>query len=123
MTITGVDFVTVPTTDIDAAVSSTARCSGSPSSSSGARCRASSSRPATSHRDHGARRAFGQEFRRNGLPIAFQVPDVEAARERAEAEGVEFDGDIIDSGVCHQAFFNDPDGNPLGLHHRYAPEQ
>ena len=32
-----------------------------------------------------------------------------------------FIGDIIDSGVCFQAFFADPDGNPLILHHRYAP--
>jgi len=23
--------------------------------------------------------------------------------------------------VCHMAFFNDPDGNDLMLHHRYAP--
>ncbi|MEZ5074507.1 MAG: hypothetical protein R2691_06700 [Solirubrobacterales bacterium] len=26
-----------------------------------------------------------------------------------------------DSGVCHQAFFADPDGNALAIHHRYAP--
>lgn len=25
------------------------------------------------------------------------------------------------SGHCHQAFFQDPDGNQLILHHRYAP--
>ena len=31
--------------------------------------------------------------------------------------------DIIDSGVCHQAFFSDPDGNTLNLHHRYAPPE
>ncbi len=35
---------------------------------------------------------------------------------------MEFRGDILDSGVCHQAFFADPDGNPLALHHRYAPK-
>jgi hypothetical protein len=27
----------------------------------------------------------------------------------------------VDSGVCHQAIFEDPDGNFLDLHHRYAP--
>jgi hypothetical protein len=27
----------------------------------------------------------------------------------------------VDSGVCHQAIFEDPDGNVLDLHHRYAP--
>ena len=26
-----------------------------------------------------------------------------------------------DSGVCHGAGFRDPDGNPILLHHRYAP--
>ena len=31
-------------------------------------------------------------------------------------------GDTIDSGVCHQAIFEDPDGNMLDLHNRYAPE-
>ena len=55
------------------------------------------------------------------VPIALQVDDVKATREKLEAKGVEFRGDILDSGVCHQAFFADPDGNPLNLHHRYAP--
>ena len=38
-----------------------------------------------------------------------------------EAKGVEFAGDTFDSGVCHMAFFSDPDGNALMLHRRYAP--
>jgi hypothetical protein len=29
----------------------------------------------------------------------------------------------MDSGVCHQAFFRDPAGNTLNLHHRYAPAE
>ena len=64
--------------------------------------------------------AFGQEFRTNSAPIAFQVPDVEAARKKLEDAGIEFMADTLDSGVCHQAFFSDPDGNTLNLHHRYA---
>jgi hypothetical protein len=28
---------------------------------------------------------------------------------------------VIDSGVCHIAGFQDPDGNALILHRRYAP--
>jgi predicted enzyme related to lactoylglutathione lyase len=64
--------------------------------------------------------AFGQEFRPHGSPIAFQVDDVPAARERLEAKGVEFVTDLIDSGFCHQAIFLDPAGNALDLHHRYA---
>jgi hypothetical protein len=38
-----------------------------------------------------------------------------------EAKGVEFDGDTFDTGACRMAFFRDPDGNALMLHHRYAP--
>lgn len=39
-----------------------------------------------------------------------------------EAKGVGFVMDTIDTGVCHMAFFADPDGNALMLHHRYAPK-
>ena len=38
-----------------------------------------------------------------------------------EEKGVEFTGETLDTGVCHMAFFNDPDGNDLMLHRRYAP--
>jgi hypothetical protein len=31
-----------------------------------------------------------------------------------------FAGETIDTGVCHMAFFLDPDGNALMLHHRDA---
>jgi predicted enzyme related to lactoylglutathione lyase len=55
------------------------------------------------------------------MPIALQVDDVAAARAELEAAGVKFHTDVFDSGVCLQAIFSDPDGNPLGLHHRYAP--
>ncbi len=65
--------------------------------------------------------AFGMEFTK-GAPIALRVDDVAAAREELEAAGVTFLMDSIDSGVCHMATFADPDGNPLMLHHRYAPE-
>lgn len=53
--------------------------------------------------------------------IAIRVPDVAAARAQLEEAGVEFRGEIWDSGVCHGAVFTDPDGNGLLLHHRYAP--
>jgi predicted enzyme related to lactoylglutathione lyase len=54
-------------------------------------------------------------------PIALQVDDVEEARAKLEAKGVQFSAPTLDSGVCHMAFFQDPDGNALILHHRYAP--
>ena len=66
-------------------------------------------------------RAFGMEFRPHGHPIALRVDDVAAARALLESRGVEFMGEIIDSGECHQALFRDPDGNVLNLHHRYGP--
>jgi catechol 2,3-dioxygenase-like lactoylglutathione lyase family enzyme len=65
--------------------------------------------------------AFGSEFRASSTPIALRVDDVGRARERLEGQGVSFRHETMDSGVCHQAFFSDPDGNPLILHHRYAP--
>ena len=69
------------------------------------------------------------EPERLGMPFAPQknahpalhVDDVAAARSELEAKGVEFYGEIMDTGVCHMAFFADPEGNDLMLHHRYAP--
>jgi predicted enzyme related to lactoylglutathione lyase len=54
-------------------------------------------------------------------PVAFQVDDVAAARTNLEGRGVTFAGETFDTGVCHMAFFQDPDGNSLMLHHRYKP--
>lgn len=67
-----------------------------------------------------ARMGIG-EFSANNNMIALNVADVAAARAELESRGVEFDGDIFDTGVCHMAFFADPAGNALMLHHRYAP--
>jgi predicted enzyme related to lactoylglutathione lyase len=52
---------------------------------------------------------------------ALHVDDVAAARTELEGKGVQFHGEILDTGVCHFAAFSDPDGNALMLHHRYAP--
>jgi catechol 2,3-dioxygenase-like lactoylglutathione lyase family enzyme len=65
---------------------------------------------------------FGEEFApQTTAHLAFRVPDVEAARAELEARGILFDGETLDTGVCHMANFNDPDGNALMLHRRYAP--
>jgi predicted enzyme related to lactoylglutathione lyase len=66
-------------------------------------------------------KAVGREFRPNTMPIALHVNDVDAARAELEAAGVTFLGGTFDTGVCRQAIFTDPDGNPLVLHHRYPP--
>ena len=67
---------------------------------------------------------IGQEFRGpHTAHIALRVPDVAESRRELEAGGVEFEGEIFDTGVCHMAFFADPDGNQMVLHRRYAPRE
>lgn len=61
----------------------------------------------------------GLEHRPAAGAVALRVDDVPAAREALKAKGVEFDTDLIDSGTCHQAIFNDSEGNGLILHHIY----
>jgi predicted enzyme related to lactoylglutathione lyase len=54
--------------------------------------------------------------------VALRVADVEQTMGRLQDAGVEFEfPQVYDSGVCHMAFFKDPDGNGLMLHRRYAP--
>ena len=65
---------------------------------------------------------LGLEFANNGQgDIALRVPDVAAARSELESRGIEFVRETLDTGVCHMACFADPDGNSLMLHRRYAP--
>lgn len=65
---------------------------------------------------------MGMDFvAQTGNPFPLRVDDVAAARAEFEGRGVEFFGETMDTGVCHMAFFADPDGNQLMLHHRYAP--
>ena len=63
----------------------------------------------------------GQFTAPHSAHIALRVPDVAETRRELESRGVSFDGEILDTGVCHMAFFRDPDGNALMLHRRYAP--
>jgi predicted enzyme related to lactoylglutathione lyase len=119
--VTGVDFVAVPARDFDASTHFYGTVLGLPfvkrwGDMPGAEYQAGNLTLAIMEPT-----AFGQEFRAHALPIALQVNDVPAARERLEAHGVRFVSDLIDSGVCHQAIFLDPAGNALGIHHRYAP--
>jgi catechol 2,3-dioxygenase-like lactoylglutathione lyase family enzyme len=68
--------------------------------------------------------SIGQQFTApHTAHIALRVPDVAEARRELEERGVEFEGETHDSGVCHMAFFRDPDGNALMLHRRYAPHE
>lgn len=119
--VTGVDFVAIPTQDYERAAAFYGETLGLPfrkrwGDMPAGEFQAGDVTVAIMQMD-----AFGQEFRRGGGMLALQVPDVEAARNELESAGVEFVMDTIDSGVCHQAIFRDPDGNTLILHHRYAP--
>jgi catechol 2,3-dioxygenase-like lactoylglutathione lyase family enzyme len=66
--------------------------------------------------------AIGRQFTSPHMAhVAIRVPDVADTRRELEARGVEFEGETLDTSVCHMAFFRDPDGNALMLHRRYAP--
>jgi catechol 2,3-dioxygenase-like lactoylglutathione lyase family enzyme len=111
-----VDFVTIPTRDLDRAKAFYAQVLGLPSKPSS---------PEEFETDNLTLSLWCPED--EGLPfqpmtagIALRVQDVHAVRRRLEAAGVDFEG-TEDTGVCHMAFFHDPDGNLLILHHRYAP--
>lgn len=119
--ITGVDFVTVPTNDLEAAVGFYGTALGLPCSvhmpeRNFAEFEAGPLTLSIVVAEH-----FPFGYHPNVNPIALQVADVPKARGELESRGVEFRGDIFDTSVCHMAFFADPDGNALMLHHRYAP--
>jgi catechol 2,3-dioxygenase-like lactoylglutathione lyase family enzyme len=125
--VTGVDFVSVPTRDLPAAREFYGDVLGLKPSKL---WQGPGQEPLGAEFETGtvtialiACEQVGIDFQPNKVPIAFQVDDVEAARAELESRGVSFQGDIIDSGVCHQAIFEDPDGNSLDLHHRYAPRE
>ena len=63
--------------------------------------------------------SIGQPFAPSPAGIALRVPDVDAARATLEAAGIVFDGETIETSVCRQAWFKDPDGNALMLHRRF----
>jgi predicted enzyme related to lactoylglutathione lyase len=120
--VTGTDFVAVPTTDIERAAAFYGETLG---------LRRSVYRPQSSFAEFETGNltlsvidpvAGGiGAFTANANAIALHVEDVAAARATLEERGVTFHGDVLDTGVCHMAFFEDPDGNALMLHSRYAP--
>ena len=63
--------------------------------------------------------SIGQSFAPSPAGLALRVADVDTARAELESKGVVFDGQTIETSVCRQAWFKDPDGNALMLHRRY----
>ena len=119
--VTGTDFICIPTTDFEAAVDFYGNVLGLPESKRWGEMPAAEFETGNLTIAVMQSDAFGLEFQAHKHPVALRVDDVEAARAELESRGVEFKGETIDSGVCHQAFFEDPDGNSLEIHHRYAP--
>jgi predicted enzyme related to lactoylglutathione lyase len=120
--VTGVDFVSVPTQDLERAVEFYGATLG---------LHRSMHRPERNFAEFETgtvtltvmdpeRMGIGS-FQANANALALHVDDVAASRTALEERGVQFAGDVFDTGVCHMAFFADPDGNALMLHHRYAP--
>jgi predicted enzyme related to lactoylglutathione lyase len=123
--VTGVDFVSVATRDLDAAMEFYGTVLALPRSSVYQRGPAA---PVGAEFEAGdltlsviVSETLGIEFQPNNVPIALHVEDIEAARAVLESRGISFNADTLDTGVCFMAFFKDPDGNALMLHHRYAP--
>lgn len=122
--VTGVDFVSIPTKDFEAARKFYGEVLGlEPSQVWG------QDDPAGAEFETGTvtlallnNAKLGLDFSPSGAPIEFHVDDFEAAKAELVSRGVEFEGETLDSGVCFQAFFKDPDGNALAIHHRYAPQ-
>ena len=120
--VTGVDFITVPTRDFEAAKEFYGEVLGLPMSKTWGNMPAGEFETGNLTIAVMQSDAFGLEFQPHSHPIALHVDDFDAARAELESRGIEFINETIDSGVCYQAHFRDPDGNSLGIHHRYAPK-
>ena len=120
-TVTGVDFVSVPTRDLDRAVEFYGNVLGLERSVYIPDRQFAEFETGNVTLSIANFERMGMEHHVSPNPIALHVEDMEAARAALERAGVTFAGDTFDTGVCHMSFFTDPDGNSLMLHHRYAP--
>ncbi|MBW3592169.1 MAG: VOC family protein [Actinobacteria bacterium] len=118
MDVERVDFITVPTRDYERARAFYRDTLGLPPD---ARNGAELATPNVTIAFWNPELEDGETFTPNTAGFALRVPDVAAARARLEEAGVDFLGETVDTGVCHMAFFSDPDGNTIILHRRYAP--
>lgn len=117
----GVDFVLIPTRDLAAAAAFYGETLGLPRSGYNEECNYSEFETGNLTLGIYDAEKLGRGHYVNRNPVALHVDDVAAARRRLEGRGVSFHGETLDTGVCHMAPFDDPDGNALMLHYRYAP--
>lgn len=118
--ITGVDFVAIPTHDVEAAAEFYGNALGLHRSVYNPEHHVAEFETGNLTLSVINAEAMGLEHYQQ-RHVALHVEDVAAARTLLQERGVRFQGDTLDTGVCHMAFFEDPDGNALMLHHRYAP--
>jgi predicted enzyme related to lactoylglutathione lyase len=119
--IRAVDFVGLPTRDLDAAVRFYGETLGLPRSVYMPERNYSEFETGNVTLSVYNAEKMGMEHHSGPNPVALHVDDVGQVRQVLEGRGVSFHGDVIDTGVCNMAMFSDPDGNALMLHHRYAP--
>jgi predicted enzyme related to lactoylglutathione lyase len=119
--VTGVDFVGMPTRDLEAAVEFYGSTIGLPRSVYLRERNYAEFETGNLTLSVFDAEKFGLEHQVNANALGLHVDDVAQARTALEKRGVAFAGETLDTGVCHMAFFADPDGNALMLHHRYAP--
>ena len=119
--VTGVDFVSIPTQDLERSVAFYTDTLGLPKTVQMEHFAEFDTGTVTFNVHNPVQMGIGP-FQANANHLALHVDDVAASRALLEERGVTFHGDIIDTGVCHMAIFADPDGNALMLHHRYAPK-
>ena len=111
-----VDFITIPTRDIERSRASYHEVLGLPTDSNNPE-ELTAGQVTLSFWDPST---DGIEFSPSIGGFALRVDDVDRAKADLETKGVEFVG-AGDSGVCKMAVCLDPDGNALILHRRYKP--
>src|SRR4051794_11859340 len=121
--ITGVDFVPIPTHDLERAVKFYGETLGLPRAVYMPERHFAEFETGNLTLNLMDAEAMGLEHHTSKNFIALHVDDVAETRAELEGKGVQFAMDTLDTGVCHMAFFTDPDGNSLMLHHRYAPRK
>ena len=121
--VTGTDFICIPTKDYDAAAEFYGKVLGLPFGKRWGQMPAGEFETGNLTIAIMQSDAFGIDFQPHGHPVALHVEDVDAARAELESQGIAFKGDTLDTGVCHMTHFQDPDGNVLMLHNRYAPPE
>src|SRR2546423_9090438 len=104
--VSGVDFVLLPTRDLEKAAEFYGSVLGLP-------CSARYERAPGAEFETGSLtlqvlevEKLGLEFHVARNPVALHVDDVAGARSELEGHGVHFAAETMDSGVCHMAFFN-----------------